>query len=424
MSKHKNISIPSDSEQPPIQPDLPFLTADIPGLGGVIKTIPEDFRVEEVPQYELSDEGTHIFALIEKRNMTTSDAISEIAKAIGVRRIDIGYAGRKDARAVTRQWISIEHVDPDKVAAYKSRVIRVLEVRRHGNKLKIGHLAGNRFTLRVRKLNVPMAEALPRAQAAMETLVRVGVPNYFGPQRFGYRQDSHLLGEAAVKRDARRFFDTLLGRPELDTEEVFIRARTLYEQGDYQGAYDTWLPNFRDHRYALKDIMRDNGDVQRAFKRFDRQLLGLFVAAWQSDLFNRVLAGRMPHIDKLFKGDMAYKHDNGACFHVEDAALEQPRCDRFEISPTGPLMGGRMTELTDDAAPFEQPLIDAMQLTDDDLNWLKHYGGRGGRRPLRFQPKDAEVIAGSDENGDYLQLRFELPSGCYATTLLRELMKN
>lgn len=423
MSKHKNNSIPSESDSGPIRSDWPYLTADVPGLGGVIKTVPEDFRVEEIPEYELSDEGTHVFAFIEKRNMTTADAISEIARAVGVRRIDVGYAGRKDARAVTRQWISIEHVDPAKVAAYKSRVIKVLEVRRHGNKLKVGHLAGNRFTLRVRKLNVPMDEALERARAGMETLVRVGVPNYFGPQRFGYRQDSHLLGEAVVKRDAKRFFDTLLGRPELDTDEVFIKARTLYEQGDLQGAYETWLPNFRDHRYALKDIMRDNGELERAFKRFDRQLMGLFVAAWQSDLFNRVLSGRMPHIDTLLKGDMAYKHDNGSCFRVEDAALEQPRCERFEISPTGPLMGTRMTELTDDAAPYEKPLIDALALTDDDLNWLKHYGGRGGRRPLRFQPKDTEVTAGSDEQGEYLQLRFELPSGCYATTLLRELMK-
>ena len=423
MSKHKNISNPSDSDNTPIRSDLPYLTASMPGLGGAIKTVPEDFRVEEIPQYPLSDEGTHVFAFIEKRNMTTSDAISEIAKAVGVRRIDVGYAGRKDARAVTRQWISIEHVDPAKVAAYKSKVIKVLQVRRHGNKLKVGHLAGNRFTLRVRKLNIPAAEALPRAQAAMETLVRVGVPNYFGPQRFGYRQDSHLLGEAVVKRDAKRFFDTLLGRPDLDTEAVFIKARTLYEQGDFQGAYDTWLPNFRDHRYALKDIMRDGGDLLRAFKRFDRQLMGLFVAAWQSELFNRVLAGRMPHIDTLFNGDMAYKHENGSCFRVEDAALEQPRCERFEVSPTGPLMGTRMTELTDAAAPYEQPLIDALQLTDDDLNWLKHYGGRGGRRPLRFQPKHAEVTAGADEHGEYLQLQFELPSGCYATTLLRELMK-
>lgn len=424
MSKPKNRSLPTEGDAAAIRADLPFLTPDIPGIGGVIKTVPEDFRVEEIAQYTPCGEGTHVYAYIEKRNITTMDAIAEIAKAVGVRKIDVGYAGRKDARAVTRQWISIEHIDPAKLAQYKSRVIRVLEVSRHGNKLKVGHLAGNRFTLRVRKLAVPMELALEQATEVMETLTCRGAPNYFGPQRFGYRQDSHLLGEAAVKRDVKRFFDLLLGTPELDTEEVFIRARTLYTQGDLQGAYDTWLPNFRDHRSAIKDIMHENGDLTRAFARFDRQLMGLMVAAWQSDLFNRVLARRMPHIDKLFKGDMAYKHDNGACFSVEDAAVEQPRCDRFEISPTGPLMGGRMTALTDEAAAFEQPLIDSLQLTDDDLNWLKHYGGRGGRRPLRFQPKDAEVSAGADELGDYLQLRFELPSGCYATTLLRELTKN
>ncbi|NLW83751.1 MAG: tRNA pseudouridine(13) synthase TruD [Phycisphaerae bacterium] len=423
MSKRKHISTPSDSDSGAIEAGLPYLTQDIPGVGGAIKTVPEDFFVEEIPQYPLSGEGTHVFALIEKRNMTTTDAISEIARRVGVRRIDVGYAGRKDARAVTRQWISMEHVDPEKVEAYRSRAIRVLDVRRHENKLKIGHLAGNRFKLRVRNLNVSTDEALARAQDVMETLVRVGVPNYFGPQRFGYRQDTHILGLKAVKRDYKGFFDMLLGRPELDTEEVFIKARTLYEQGDYKAAYETWLPNFRDHRYALKDLMREEGDFEQAFLRFDRQLMGLFVAAWQSELFNRVLVRRMPHIDRLFNGDMAYKHDNGACFRVEDAAVEQPRCDRFEISPTGPLTGSRMAELTDAAAVYEQPLIEALQLNIEDLQWLKHYGGRGGRRPLRFQPKGADVTSGSDEHGDYLQLRFELPSGCYATTLLRELTK-
>jgi len=296
-------------------------------------------------------------------------------------------------------------------------------VARHTNKLKVGHLAGNRFILRVREMTVPLQEAIVRAQAAMETLVRVGVPNYFGPQRFGYRQDTHLMGEAIVKKDIRRFFDVLLGCPELDTEEVFIRARTLYEQGDYQAAYETWLPNFRDHRFALKDLIRDQGNFEKAFRQFDRQLLVLFVAAWQSDLFNRVLAQRMPHIDKLFKGDMAYKHDNGACFRVEEAATEQPRCERFEVSPTGPLIGDRMTALTDEAGAFETPLVEAMQLSDEDMHRLGKYGGRGGRRPLRFQPKETQVSGGADEAGEFLQFQFVLPSGCYATTLLRELMK-
>lgn len=410
MRNPKHISDGRDNEVELIRHDFPYLTPDIPGIGGVIKKIPDDFRVEEIGLYEPSDEGSHVFAFVEKRNMTTTDMIAEVARAAGVARHTVGYAGRKDARAVTRQWISFEHVDPEKIAKFQSRHIQVLQVRRHGNKLKIGHLAGNRFTLRIRQMAVPISEALRRAEGVLEVLMRSGVPNYFGPQRFGYRQDTHLLGQAAVKRDARQFFDILLGNPELDTDETFIRARRLYEQGNYQAAYEAWLPNFRDHRYALKDLMREGGDFERAFEMFDRQLLGLFVAAWQSDLFNRVLVERMPYIDKLFTGDMAYKHDNGACFRVEDAAVEQPRCDRFEISPTGPLVGVRMTELTDEAADFENPLIDALGLSDEDLRWLKHYGGRGGRRPLRFQPKNVQITAGHDLYGDFLQLEFELPA--------------
>ena len=424
MSKPHKKALPTDDDAGLVRLDVPFLTADIDGIGGALKTVPEDFRVEEIPLYPASGEGTHVFALIEKRSMTTAAAIMEIARAMGVRRMDVGYAGRKDARAITKQWISIEHIDADKLAQYQSRAVKVLQVARHGNKLKVGHLAGNRFILRVRKLAVPLKQAMDCAEAGMERLVRVGVPNYFGPQRFGYRMDSHLLGEAVVKNDARRFFDFLLGHPEMDTDEAFIRPRTLYEQGDYQGAYAAWLPNFHDHRYALRDLMRSNCDFQKAFRQFDRQLMTLFVAAWQSDLFNRALAGRMPHIDKLFKGDMAYKHDNGACFKVEDAAVEQPRCDRFEVSPTGPLVGRRMTELTDEAAAFEKPLVDALQLGEEDLQRLGKYGGHGGRRPLRLQPKEAKVSGGADEDGEFLEFQFVLPSGCYATTLLRELMKS
>lgn len=406
----------------PIRPDWPFLTTDIEGIGGQIKTVPEDFFVEEIPLYAASGEGTHIYAFIEKRNMTTAIAIDELAKYLGVRRLDIGYAGRKDARAVTRQWVSIEHVEPDKVAAFKTKSLRVLEVRRHVNKLKIGHLAGNRFIIKIRNMTVPLETAAQRAKEILDILTVRGVPNYFGPQRFGYRLDSHLLGHAAIKGDVERFYDLLLGTPQLDTDPTLIKARQLYCQGDYKAAYDTWPGIFRDHKNALKDIMKD-GDKQRAFNEFDPHLMKLFVASWQSELFNRVLAARMPHIDKVFVGDMAYKHDNGACFRVEDAAAEQPRCDRFEISPTGPLLGHRMTELTDQAAQFEAPIIQAIQLNEQDLERLHKSGGRGGRRPLRFRPKNIDIQTGSDQHGPYLQLSFELPSGCYATTMLRELTK-
>ena len=413
----------NSNEQPTLQPQLPYLTADIEGTGGEIKTMCPDFEVEELPAYEFSGQGTHVLAYVQKKNMTTTDMTARIANALSVHKYDIGYAGRKDARAVTRQWISIEHVDPDKVRKLDLNNIKVLDVTRHGNKLKIGHLSGNRFIIRLRNLHRSAAKALPAARRIMETLTRVGVPNYFGPQRFGYRYDSHLLGAAIVKNDLKAFFDVLLGKPEYDTQKEFIRARTLYEQGDYAGAREAWHPAFQDHRKALKILIQSRGDVKRAFHRFDQRLVNLFVAAWQSDIFNQVLAARMPHIDRLLDGDMAYKHVNGACFQVDDAATEQPRCNAFEISSTGPLIGEKMAVLTGPAGDVENPILEPFHLTGDDTARLKKYRAVGGRRPLRFQPKNSKISSGTDNHSDYLQLQFDLSSGCYATVLLREITK-
>ena len=253
---------------------------------------------------------------------------------------------------------------------------------------------------------------------------RRGVPNYFGQQRFGYRYDSHLLGGAIIKNDIKRFFDILLGQPELDPQEEFVEARRLYEQGDFEAAFYAWHPAMRDHRKALRVLMKNGGKLNnKALRAMDGRLLSLFVSAWQSDLFNTVLVKRLPQMDKILEGDMAYKHENGACFRVENPNTEQPRCAAFDISPTGPLLGKRMTELTGPAGDIENPVLTPVELTEDDYARLKRFGATGGRRPLRFQPQNTDISSGSDEQGDYLQLRFELPSGCYATVLLREITK-
>lgn len=406
-----------------LRPDLPYLTADLPGLGGVIKTIPADFQVEELPKYEFSGKGTHVYAFVQKKNMTTDDMMRRIAQSLGRRKFDIGYAGRKDARAITRQWISVEHIETDTLRNLNLNNIKILEVTRHGNKLKIGHLSGNRFIIRLRELNCSVKKAKSRAERILGVLCEKGVPNYFGSQRFGYRYDSHLLGKAIVKDDLKEFFGLLLGRPEYDTQDEFIRARVLYEQGDLEGAYDAWHPAFEDHRKALRILIQSGGNRGKALRRFDERLLALFVAAWQSDLFNSVLAARMPDIDKILVGDMAWKHDNGACFQVENSEVEQPRCDAFDISPTGPLVGLRMTDLTGPAGEIENPLINALDLTEDDYKRLKKYGANGGRRALRYRPENPLVRDGQDERGEYLELKFDLPSGCYATVLLREITK-
>jgi tRNA pseudouridine13 synthase len=401
---------------------LPFLTIQCTGIGGVIKTRAEDFLVEELPLYKPSGQGTHTYILIEKKEISTMDALAAIARALGIRRQDIGYAGQKDSRAVARQWISVEHIKVEKLQGLDIPKVKMLEFARHGNKLKMGHLAGNRFVVRLRKIEMPISQAQKTAKEVFEILSKKGVPNYFGPQRFGNRGDSHLLGEAIVKGKTQELIDLLLGHPDENELAGLCEARRLYEKGDYQGAADKWPYSFADQRRALKTLIETGGNKRKAYNVVDKHLKKFFVSAYQSELFNQVLAARMPEIDKLLTGDMAYKHINGAMFRVEDAAVEQPRCDAFEISPTGPLPGGRMAELTGPAGEIENAVLAKAHLNDRDMSQLGNYA-RGGRRPLRFAPRNCNVESRKDDLGEYLELKFDLDSGSYATTLLREISK-
>jgi tRNA pseudouridine13 synthase len=404
---------------------ITFLTSDLPGTGGVIKTFDEDFQVDELPRYPASGEGTHTYAFIEKKGMGTREALERISQALGIPRRVIGTAGLKDTHAVTRQWISIEHVSPQRVAMIDLPDLRVLRVALHSNKLKPGHLAGNRFVIRLRKLAVPIEQAARTAEQVLSVLCKKGVPNFFGPQRFGNRSDNHLLGRAVIENNAERVIDLFIGTPDPSLDSaLMLDARGHYVAGRYEEAYKLWPKQIPERRRILKSLLVNNGSKNRAFHAMDKHLKGFFVSAYQSCIFNRVLAARMPNIDRLLSGDMAYKHDNGACFRVEDPAAEQPRCDAGQISPTGPLFGLRMTRLTGPAGEIEDPILQQENLTDQQLRMMKRLGGIGGRRPLRFIPRNASVKTGQDDFSPYLELSFELDSGCYATTLLAEITKN
>jgi len=399
----------------------PLLTRQFPAIGGAIKSRPEDFIVEELPLYPAAGSGTHTYVFMEKQGISTREALDRMARALGFARRAIGSAGLKDAQAVTRQWVSLEHVPPEQVASLEVPGIRMLEVTRHTNKLKPGHLAGNRFIIRIRRPVVPLERAVHITGQVMDVLVRRGVPNYFGLQRFGRQQINHRLGQAVIQDDARGFLDLFLGQAAEATDAR--EARAWYDRGRYEEALDAWPRPAHEQRRVIKALVREPNKPHRAFRMVDKHLKGLFISAYQSWLFNQVLAARMPGIDQLLSGDMAYKHINGACFYVENPLKEQARCDQFEISPTGPLFGSHMSRLSGPAGDWENPILDAEELGDGAFARMRRLGCRGGRRPLRFHPRHICINAGEDALGTYLELRFELDAGCYATTVLAEIMK-
>ena len=282
---------------------LTYLTHDLPGTGGHIKERVEDFIVEEVPLYQFSDSGGFSFLLLEKTDLSSLELVKVIRECLDLKDHEVGLAGWKDKRAVTRQWISLpfEKTSADRLAPMADRGIRILQKRRHSNKLRTGHLLGNRFSVLIRK---PDPQAKDRALSVIQRLQKQGLPNFYGAQRFGARGDNPQKGLALL-------------------------------QGKYR------LSSVRQRK--------------------------LLISACSSLIFNLTLKNRMERdlFARLLPGDIAKKHDTGGLFLVGDAVEEQPRADRLEISATGPIWGKKMRRAQDEAGGLEERILTSQGLTPE-----------------------------------------------------------
>jgi len=336
-----------------------------------IKTVPEDFVVDEIPAYEPSGEGQHVFVRFRKRDLPTDAAVRSIARALEVDARNAGIAGMKDKRAVTTQWISLEPprgVSPDDFAA-RARLlalpgIEILDVRRHGNKLKTGHLHGNHFTIRVRQ--VPDPEAfVARALEVQKT----GVPNAFGEQRFGKEADNA------------------------------DRARAIVA-GKEKAPRDT-------------------------------RLLRLLYSALQSEVFNAVLDERVRRGTwaTALRGDVLKKTDTGGLFVCTDEQQDAERAARGEVSATGPIVGPKMMRAEGEPDALEMEIA-RTRLGDAFEPAFSGVLGEGTRRALRLFVQDcrasynsvANAANGNGELETSCVLEFVLPKGAFATTVLAHLM--
>lgn len=347
---------------------LPYLTHELPGIGGEIRARHADFLVEEQPLYRPCGEGEHLYLMVEKRGLGTPEMVDLVAAHFGVRRSAVGTAGMKDAQAITRQVVSV-HTPGKRLESFpmlRHESVSVLWADQHTNKLRTGHLAGNRFSIKIR--GVAMTDA-PRGLRILRELERRGLPNYFGPQRFGAKSDNHHVGRAVLTGESKR--------------------------------------------------------------RMPTQKRKLMLNALQSAVFNEVLAERVRAgtMDRLSAGDVAFKHDSGAVFAVDGALADSEetlvRLREFAISPSGPMWGAKMMRASGAAGDAELQALGKFDLTPEAFEASRQAGLVPGiRRPLRVAVRDAEIEGGIDEHGPHVRVAFDLPGGAYATTVLREIMKN
>jgi tRNA pseudouridine13 synthase len=322
---------------------------------GILKQIPDDFTVEEVLGFTPSGEGEHTFLRIEKTGANTDAIAARIAEFAGVPRMAVSYAGLKDRHARTIQWFSAHlpgKQDPD-WQLLDNAELRILQACRHNRKLKTGTLKGNRFHLRIRQLAADQTLLEQRLQQIADN----GVPNYFGPQRFGHHGQN------------------------------IEKAKALFD-----GSLNTR----------------------------NRHLRGIYLSAARSLVFNRVLAERVrqQNWDQALEGDAFTFPDSHSYFCDALTPEIVTRVATFQIHPSGPLWGkGELptqaaTRALEEAVARQEPEL---------CSGLERGGVEMARRALRINPGEFSWrLDEHSADGKQLQITFTLPAGAYATTLLRE----
>lgn len=319
---------------------------------GNIKTTPEDFKVDEILGFEPTGEGEHLFLLIEKRGINTEELVKELATLTNLSPKLISYAGLKDRQALTTQWVGLHCPGQDipEANSFSGKGWRVIESKRHSKKLKTGGLSGNAFQLILR--DVKPDEALEKRLHHIQTL---GVPNYFGNQRFGYGGQN------------------------------LMKAQRLLEGG-----------------YKIKD----------------RFLRGMYYSAARSFLFNCILSERVKqnNWNQALAGDVMQLGGTKSVFTLEtpDDVIKK-RVEEFDISPAGVLWGYGENKATAQALAIQQEMLLPYEKWCDGLIKQKL---ELAYRPFILQVKD---LAWQRED-DNLLVKFKLPAGSYATSVVRELV--
>ncbi len=350
----------------------------------------EDFVVEERP---ILFPGRETCVLIEKRGLSTHAAVRKLASALHVSKRKITYAGLKDARAVARQWLSVS-LPPHRLRDIDLGNLRVLETTK--GSVRFGQLEGNHFAIRLR-CDTSHQDAI---KETLRELERRGVPNFFGYQRFGSRRpNTHLVGYAAIEGDYEKAVDLYVGNPYPKESPQLKKARALYDQGDLKKSLSAFPRSFVYEKNMVKALLQGKTPHQ-AYKTLPEKMEMLMVGAAQAHVFNQVISWRLPAIDELRVGDLAKTRHR--IVTVEDPSKWTEKLKSFDVSPTAPYGSCRFAE--NEQGELEKRLASPLP--------------RGHRREVRFRIKEINVR--TDEG---IVVEFTIPKGCYATAVMREVIK-
>ncbi|WP_338727557.1 tRNA pseudouridine(13) synthase TruD [Haladaptatus sp. DJG-WS-42] len=416
--------------------------SDADGIGGRLRVSPADFRVRELERFSVepvdADPGSYAYLVFRAtlESWDTNQFTKEVASRMGVSRERLSWAGTKDKHAVTTQLFSIYDATPEELPDIPDADIEVLG--RAGRGLQFGDLAGNEFSIRVRDAehpeNVPEITDSLSAFGGREGVV--GVPNFFGHQRFGsQRPVSHEVGLAVVRGDWEDAVLAYVGNPADRERDQTREARAFVEETrDWKAALDDY-PGYLGYERAMLHKLVENGgetpdDFREALETLPTNLQRLMVNAAQSYLFNKILSERLARgipFDNAVAGDVVCFADTSAPGDLvlpdtdREQAVTETRvdtinrhCERGRAFVTAPLIGTE-TEFADgEPGDIAREVLDAENLTREDFDLPGEFHSKGTRRAVLLQ-------TGLDVTDT--TFTFSLPKGSYATVLMREYLK-
>ena len=402
------------------------------GVGGQIKRRYSDFIVEEKTKIrrvckverflreekeatkikvpENPTEKDFLYLDMEKINQDLNYCIRKISRFLQCSKKRVGYAGLKDKRAITCQRISIFQPNIERLEAFNSRGIDLRNPEWENERIEIGDLLENRFTITIRDIELDKKELRKRIESCFEEIEKQGIANFFGEQRFGgIRKVTHLVGKEFIKGSPEKAVMLYLTATSPQEEEEVKEARLqLLESRDFSSASKNFPVKYRYERALIHHLCKYPNDFVGAFRKLPRALCYLFTHAYQSYLFNRI-------IEERIKAGFGLKEVNG------DILLEN--------QPTAPLFGFESKLAEENAGEIERRVLEeeGIPLKDFKVKEIPELSSKGARKKIVLHPKKLTLLGtGEDEffpGKLFAKVSFELEKGSYATTVLREMMK-
>lgn len=402
------------------------------GLGGRLRCDLSDFIVREVPDVQIGDKGDYLIVRVEKANWETHHLLRDMARQLGISDERIGIAGIKDKRAITAQLMSIRGIAADDLGKIALPGVTVVALGRSHKSIAPGALKGNDFDITIRCICLEPAEIERRIAAVSDEIAAAGgVPNFFGYQRFGIKRPvTHLVGEQIVKGDIEGAAMTFIARsfpwekPENREARDFVQ-----DTRDFGKGLEIYPLNLRYERTMMHHLIERPGDYRGAFRALPGGLITMFVHAFQSYLFNRMLSRRI----ELGKSLSVPGEGDVVCFAGSDG---KPDTSKAELV-TAKNLSDVLYLLKRRRAFLVLPIVGRdtkPSMLDATARGILDEAGVGpesfvipripeltsaGRWREALLPVRPDITPGER----LARARFFLPKGGYATTVLREYMK-